>query len=104
MNAHPSTIPAHRTFPGGFECVTWNGYQLRCGYVATFHVEALAVTMWHEHGAYHVRAHDHGAGSPLGNGGRLAWETFRHLSDARRCFRSFTYRVRRLHRAAMVTP
>lgn len=58
-------------------------YALSCGDVERWThktpVVDIHVTLWMEHGTFHVRAHsrDHG---------RLAWRAFRTLSEARREF------------------
>ena len=56
-------------------------YGLSCGYVETKWTDSAAhvqVTLWKEHGVYHVRAHSHGIGA------RLWWDTFRTLTEARK--------------------
>lgn len=57
-------------------------YALACGDTQTATTRTgAAVTLWMEHGTYHVRTHDH-------NGrGRLAWDVFDNLTEARRAFR-----------------
>lgn len=64
-------------------------YALSCGYRE--HAQAMGanirkpyiqVVLWKEHECYHVRAHEHNGGR-----GRLSWDTFDKLGDARRAFR-----------------
>lgn len=52
-------------------------YQLACGYVEQQEIKTTRVTLWNEHGVYHVRAHD------FEQRGRLAWEVFTKLTEAR---------------------
>lgn len=53
-------------------------YGLACGYVETKADGPLVVTLWREHGAYHVRARNERSGR------RAFWESFRLLADARK--------------------
>lgn len=57
-----------------------SAYGFACGYVESVYHGRVNVTLWQEHGVYHVRAHDHGERR------RVFWESFRLLSDARRHF------------------
>jgi hypothetical protein len=57
-------------------------YALSCGYVEFSPTTASTViTLWREHGVYHVRAHNHETGQ------REAWRVFRTLTAARRFYR-----------------
>lgn len=60
---------------------TISAYGFACGYVESVYHGRVNVTLWQEHGVYHVRAHDHG------NKRRVFWDSFRLLSDARSHFR-----------------
>lgn len=55
--------------------------QLACGYIETKTVNSITVTLWSEHGVFHVRAHD------FNNHERIAWETLTNLTDAKKEFR-----------------
>ncbi len=60
-------------------------YALACGYVERHEtkpgtITGKSVTLWQEHGVYHVRAHDYDAHK------RLLWESFDNLTPARKCF------------------
>lgn len=55
-----------------------SAYQLACGHVQRRETATLQTTLWHEYGVYHVRTHE------FGGRGRLAWETFQTLREARR--------------------
>lgn len=48
----------------------------------------IRVTLWREHGVYHVRAHNHATHT------RLVWGSFHALSDARREFRILRRQIR----------
>lgn len=57
-------------------------YALACGYVETrtlAYSDGATVTLWHEHGAFHVRAHDK-------DSGRLFWATPETIQQARALF------------------
>ncbi len=56
-------------------------YGFACGLVESAYHGRVNVTLWREHGCYHVRAHDHE------NSRRLFWDSFRTLGEARRRFR-----------------
>lgn len=45
-------------------------YELACGCVRSQYVGKINITLWSEHGVYHVRAHDHGESK------RLWWDTY----------------------------
>ena len=60
---------------------TLSAYELACGYVERFEHDNLWVTLWREHGVYHVRAHE------FNGRGRLAWSVFSTLTAARRYHR-----------------
>jgi len=64
-----------------------NADQLACGYTQRWTCEHgnkpirlrnVTLQLWMEHGAYHVRAHDHG------KIGRIFWDSFRTLTEARK--------------------
>ncbi len=57
-----------------------SAYGLACGYAESAYHGRVNVTLWAEHGVYHVRAHDHG------NKRRVFWKSFHRLSDARKHF------------------
>ena len=65
-------------------------YALLCGYTERREHEGVCTTLWAEHGHYHVRQHDHNAkGTPAHNGdvvGRVFWEVFDRVSEARNLF------------------
>jgi len=56
-------------------------YALACGYIHVRVRNTVSVTLWREHGCYHVRAHD-------SERGRLWWDSFITLTDARKRFNS----------------
>ena len=59
------------------------GYYLNCGYVQRCTMrqnedhDPLHIELWIEHGAFHVRAHDHELH------GRINWSTYDNLTAAR---------------------
>ena len=59
-------------------------YELSCGYVQRTVprslLPSLTITLWREHGTYHVRAHD------FKGRGRLFWDSFRTVTEARKRF------------------
>ena len=55
-------------------------YALACGYVEQRIIGKLHVDLWREHGVYHVRAHE------FDGRGRIAWESFSVLQEARKAF------------------
>jgi hypothetical protein len=55
-------------------------YALACGYAERITPDEVQVTLWQEHGAYHVRAHDFAAGR------RIEWLSFTTLAAAREAF------------------
>ena len=59
-----------------------NVYSFACGYQERRELpNGIEVTLWHEGGpCYHVRSHDHATGK------RIFWESFPHLTEARRLF------------------
>jgi predicted metal-dependent hydrolase len=61
-----------------------SAYQLACGGIQTYaklHQSAkITLTLWREHGVYHVRSHNHDSHR------RLVWECKRTLTEARRAF------------------
>lgn len=63
-----------------------SAYALACGYIQrtarTIGADyELRIDLWHEGACYHVRAHEHGGR------GRLCWESFGRLTDARKAYR-----------------
>lgn len=54
-------------------------YALACGHVESKEYGQTHITLWSEHGQFHVRAHDRGAG-------RRFWLSFHTLAEARRHF------------------
>lgn len=59
-----------------------SAYGFACGYVERAIIGEISVSLWHENGCYHVRAHESGFG---GRGG-LFWDSFRMLGEARKRF------------------
>jgi hypothetical protein len=59
-----------------------SAYNLACGYVQRFEQGSFRVSLWKEHGVYHVRAHE------FDGRGRIAWDVFETLTDARKSFQS----------------
>ena len=59
-----------------------SAYNLACGYVQRFERGNFTVSLWKEHGVYHVRAHE------FDGRGRIAWEVFSTLKPARKAFQS----------------
>ena len=57
-----------------------SAYGLACGYVERVTLGATQLSLWCEHGVYHVRAHE------FGGHGRLFWDSFRLLGAARKRF------------------
>jgi len=55
-------------------------YALACGHVERKEENNIRLTLWHEHGCYHVRAHE------FDGRGRLFWQSFDKLIDARSQF------------------
>lgn len=79
-SAHPAGNPIYPRFRTKAGRLT--NYALGCGYVESVEIGSVSLSLWHEGGpCLHVRAHDHGE-----NFGRLFWETFETLTDARRRF------------------
>lgn len=58
-------------------------YAMACGYVQRIEQGQLRLDLWREGACYHVRAHEFG---DTGRG-RLFWESFNKLTDARRFYR-----------------
>ena len=58
-------------------------YALACGYIEQHDIKEndCRVTLWGECGQYHVRAHQ------FNGGGRLAWESFHSIKDAREFYK-----------------
>ncbi len=57
-----------------------SAYDLACGYVRSTYVGEVNITLWMEHGTYHIRAHDHG------NSKRLWWDVCATLTAANKRF------------------
>lgn len=55
-------------------------YALACGSVERAAKRNTVINMWLEHGVYHVRGHDHD------KRGRLFWDTFETVTEARKYF------------------
>ena len=62
-------------------------YEFACGFVERIEKNNTRITTWKEHGVYHVRAHE------FEGRGRLEWNSFRTLQEARKDFA----RLRRLY-------
>jgi len=77
------TTPVFKTKSG------LSAYALACGYIQRFELtdnkRDLVVDLWHEGACYHVRAHDHKGP------GRIMWESFDTLTEARREWRKAVY-------------
>lgn len=74
----------HLTHPKFYTKDGWlTPYGLACGYQETAGHRNVIMKLWHDGGTvYHVRAHDHDGR------GRLFWEIFETLTEARRFFRA----------------
>lgn len=59
-----------------------SAYGFGCGYSERAKFGETEITLWCEHGTYHVRAHN------FGIHGRLFWDSFRLLAAARKRFNS----------------
>jgi serine/threonine protein phosphatase PrpC len=65
-----------------------NAYSFACGYIQKAELRKVStdhhtsLELWHEGACYHVRAHDHELK------GRIFWESFDSLGDARKFFHS----------------
>lgn len=57
-----------------------SAYSFACGYQQIAAIGDVTLTMWHEGACFHVRAHDHE------NAGRLFWESFDNVTQARKFF------------------
>jgi hypothetical protein len=56
-------------------------YALACGYIETVQSERYSITLeWNCGIGYDIRVHDHKDGL------RLMWETYEHLTEARKIF------------------
>ncbi len=55
-------------------------YALACGYVELTEHKGQTLTLWREHGALHVRQHDHNTGT------RVFWDCPETLTAARKRF------------------
>ena len=51
-----------------------------CGHQQTETIGSCSAAIYKEHGAYHVRAHDHATHT------RLMWQTFTDVNDARKAY------------------
>ena len=57
-----------------------SAYEFACGGIQSFNAGNLRVTIWREHGVYHVRAHE------FDGRGRIDWKAFPTLARARKYF------------------
>lgn len=73
-----------------------SAYGFACGYVEQAEIGETRIRLWQEHGSYHVRAHEHG----FGGHGRLFWDSFSTLSEARKRFARAAGMIRLSTRAA----
>jgi hypothetical protein len=64
------------------------GYALACGYMETETIGTVAISLWKEHGAFHVRAH-------CKERGRLFWESFRNADGGIKAARKRYNRARK---------
>ena len=55
-------------------------YGFACGYVKRVSLSNMDITIWHEHEVYHVRGHE------FDGRGRLFWDSFRTLGQAKKAF------------------
>lgn len=55
-------------------------YALTCGYIEKHTHNGLQVTLWKEHGVYHVRAHDFNTHM------RLFWDVTYSITEARKIY------------------
>jgi hypothetical protein len=82
MTSIKSTILAYGWYK--MEFYTKNGYLtsygLSCGYIEKYIKDDKQITLWKEHGVYHVRAHDFNTGL------RIAWHTTYSLTEARKLY------------------
>ena len=70
---------ADRAKPGFFTKTGWlTPYAMGCGYMETGVSGVNRITLWQEHGVYHVHAH--------GPDGRVFWDSFPTLTLARKRF------------------
>ena len=60
-----------------------SAYGLACGYIMRRYSGKVCVSLWQEHGTYHVRG-VYCKGDRKGD--RAFWQTFGKLTEARRCF------------------
>lgn len=54
-------------------------YGLACGYIERYELGEYSVQLWHEGACFHVRLHST-------YDGRIFWDSFERLSDARKCY------------------
>jgi hypothetical protein len=66
-------------------------YGFACGYVSRKEHHNVRVTLWQEHGVYHIRRSDWRRDSM----GAYGWETTTSLTDARTWFRQMVADVKR---------
>ena len=64
---------------------TLTHYELSGGYVQIAESNGTRVTLWKEHGVFHVRAHDFDSGK------RIVWKSYRTLTDAREAWRAWKH-------------
>jgi hypothetical protein len=69
-----------------------SAYALHCGYIEQVEINGHSLTLWQEGGkCYHVHQHDHGIDAFKANGprvgkGRIFWDSFPTLTEARKRF------------------
>jgi hypothetical protein len=59
-----------------------SAYALACGYVQRVEIGDYRVSLYREHGVYHVRAYN------FEQSKRIAWDVFHTLGEARKAFRA----------------
>lgn len=66
-----------------------SAYGFACGYVEARNPSpSVTLTLWMEHGTFHVRAYD------FASRGRLVWESFPTLTEARKFYASWKDEVK----------
>ena len=60
---------------------TLTDYALGCGYLEKRTDGKIETTLWKEHGVYHVRQHE------FDGRGRIFWDTYHTLTEARKRFK-----------------
>jgi hypothetical protein len=69
-----------------------SAYGFACGYQDIENVGTIQVSMYQEHGCYHVRSYDHATHQ------RIAWHSTRELGRARALFHDTIREAKRLAR------